>query len=182
LKRLFPGVYGRIIDLAKPKNPRYNLAMTVALGGQVDSIVVQDEKTGMECIQYMKEQRVGTATFLPLDTIKTKPFDEGLRNLGKRMHFVWPSTYWLGVSPIIDVIQFDPIYQRAFEYVCGSTLVVETLDQARKYAFGGKDRHRVVALDGSLILKSGLMTGGLGSSSRLEKKASRWVSFTTFHD
>lgn len=85
LKRLFPGVHGRIIDLAQPKNPRYNLAMTVALGSHMDSVVVQDEKTGMDCIQYMKEQRVGTATFLPLDTIKSKPIDEQLRNLGKRV-------------------------------------------------------------------------------------------------
>lgn len=67
------------------------------------------------------------------------------------------------------------MYQRAFEYVCGSTLVVDTLDQARKYAFGGKDRYKVVAIDGTLILKSGLMTGGLGSSGRLERKANRWV-------
>lgn len=84
MKRLFPGVHGRIIDLAQPKNPRYNLAMTVALGSHMDSVVVQDEKTGMDCIQYMKEQRVGTATFLPLDTIKSKAVDEQLRSLGKR--------------------------------------------------------------------------------------------------
>lgn len=61
------------------------------------------------------------------------------------------------------------------EYVCGSTLVVDTLEQARKLAFG-RQRYKVVTVDGSLILKSGLMTGGTTSSGKLEAKAKRWVS------
>jgi structural maintenance of chromosome 1 len=58
--------------------------MTVALGKHMDSVVVSDQKTGMQCIEYMKEQRVGTATFIPLEGIKTRPLEENLRSLGKR--------------------------------------------------------------------------------------------------
>lgn len=85
MKRLYPGVFGRIIDLCQPKNTKHHLAITVALGKHMDSIVVENEKVGFQCIEYLKEQRVGTATFIPLDAIKTRPLEENLRNLGKRM-------------------------------------------------------------------------------------------------
>lgn len=85
MKRLYPGVFGRIIDLSQPKNTKHNVAITVALGKHMDSIVVENEKVGFQCIEYLKEQRVGTATFIPLDAIKTQPIQENLRNLGKRM-------------------------------------------------------------------------------------------------
>uniref|UniRef100_A0A6B2KWD3 Structural maintenance of chromosomes protein n=1 Tax=Arcella intermedia TaxID=1963864 RepID=A0A6B2KWD3_9EUKA len=159
MRRLFPGVHGRVLDIAQPKHQRHNLAMTVALGNHMDSIVVDDEKVGFECIEYLKEQRVGIATFLPIESIKSTPVDDSLRNLGKDVH------------PIIDLLSFDRTFLKPMEFVCGTTLVVETLDQARKLAFG-KERRRVVTVDGTLILKSGLMTGGL--TSRLERSAKRW--------
>lgn len=87
----------------------------------------------------------------------------------------WTFTQSLGVHPIIDVMQFDPHFQKAFEYVCGTTLVVETLDDARKVAFGGKERQKVVTVDGNLISKSGMMTGGTSTSGRIAEKARRWV-------
>lgn len=51
LKQLFPGVHGRMIDLCKPIQTRYNLALTVAMGRFMDAIVVEDEHTGKECIK-----------------------------------------------------------------------------------------------------------------------------------
>lgn len=70
LKRHYPGVQGRLVDLCKPTQRRYNMAVTVAAGKNMDAIVVDTKATGFECIQYLREQRVGTATFLPLDSLK----------------------------------------------------------------------------------------------------------------
>src|SRR5690606_27224793 len=70
LKRIFPGVHGRMIDLCRPSNRKYELAISVALGKNLDAIVVEQESTAIACIQYLKEQRVGQATFIPLDTIQ----------------------------------------------------------------------------------------------------------------
>jgi len=121
MKRLFPNrIFGRVIDICQPKNARYNVAMTVAMGKHLDSIVVQDDKTALgsdqfldfeflevflkffvsECIRYLKDQHVGSATFIPLTTIKSKPIDDSLRNLGRRVY------------PIIDVLNFDKQFQR----------------------------------------------------------------------
>lgn len=59
----------------------------------MDAIVVEDEKTATECIQYMKEQRLGTATFIPLDKIRVKPVSERYRMLGGT------------AKPLLDVMQ-----------------------------------------------------------------------------
>ena len=59
LKRHFPGVRGRLVDLCRPTQRRYNLAVTVAGGKDMDAIVVDKKETGFECIQYLREQRVG---------------------------------------------------------------------------------------------------------------------------
>lgn len=51
LKRLFQGVHGRMTDLCRPTQKKYNLAVTVAMGKLMDAVVVEDEKTGKECIK-----------------------------------------------------------------------------------------------------------------------------------
>lgn len=53
LKRLFQGVHGRMTDLCRPTQKKYNLAVTVAMGKLMDAVVVEDEKTGKECIKVL---------------------------------------------------------------------------------------------------------------------------------
>lgn len=139
LKRLYPSVLGRVVDLCKISQPnKYSVAVTVAMGSKMEAIVVQDEKTAMECIQYMREQRVGIATFLPLDTLKVKPFDDRLRQKGRL---------------VTDVLTYDPIVAKAVQYACGNILLCETLDEAKQLCFG-KERHKAVTTDGTLVEKS----------------------------
>ncbi|KAE9612204.1 hypothetical protein Lal_00022122 [Lupinus albus] len=82
LKRLFQGVQGRMTDLCRPTQKKYNLAVTVAMGKFMDAVVVEDEKTGKECIKYLKDQRLPPQTFIPLQSIRVKPIMERLRTLG----------------------------------------------------------------------------------------------------
>lgn len=97
LKRLFPGVLGRVSDLVSPIHRRFNVAVTVALGKHMDAVIVQDEKTALDCVQYMREQRAGIATFLPLDTLRVKPIDERLRTEHKL---------------VIDVLRYDAAIEK----------------------------------------------------------------------
>jgi structural maintenance of chromosome 1 len=53
LKRLFPGVHGRMTELCRPSQKKYNLAVTVAMGKFMDAVVVEDESTGKECIKVL---------------------------------------------------------------------------------------------------------------------------------
>ncbi|XP_047439404.1 structural maintenance of chromosomes protein 1A [Mugil cephalus] len=160
IKRLYPGsVYGRLIDLCQPTQKKYQIAVTKVLGKNMDAIIVDSEKTGRDCIQYIKEQRGEPETFLPLDYLEVKPTDEKLRELR-------------GAKLVIDVIRYEPPHiKKALQYACGNALVCENVEDARKIAFGGPYRHKTVALDGTLFQKSGVISGG---ASDLKAKARRW--------
>jgi chromosome segregation ATPase len=142
-----PNVFGTISDLIKiPKE--YAVAVEVAGGNRLQNLVVKDTKTATECINYLKKNKIGRATFLPLNRIKPKTLSAEQRSLLKK-----PGV----VGLIKDLIKFDPKYSRAIEYVFGNTLVVENLGVARQIGIG---KVRMVTLDGDLVEKSGAMIGG----------------------
>ncbi|KAJ3276363.1 Structural maintenance of chromosomes protein 1 [Terramyces sp. JEL0728] len=158
LKTLFPGFKGKIIDLCKPNQRKYDQAVSVTMGKQMDSIVVDTEKTAIECINYLKEQRLEKLTFIPLDTISAKPVNEKYRNYN-------------GAKLALDVLQFLPVYERAIKYVVGNTMVSEELGIAKHLAFDKSVK--VVLLDGTVFHKTGMITGGSGdqnSSKRWQEK------------
>eukprot|EP01033_Poteriospumella_lacustris_P004159 gene4159-2963_t len=70
MKSLIPGVYGRLHDLCRPIQKQYALAITVAGGKMMEAVVVDSAKTASECIQYLKEQRVGVCSFIPLNHVR----------------------------------------------------------------------------------------------------------------
>lgn len=70
---LFLLQYGRLIDLCQPTQKKYQIAVTKVLGKNMDAIIVDSEKTGRDCIQYIKEQRGEPETFLPLDYLEVIP-------------------------------------------------------------------------------------------------------------
>lgn len=160
LKRVFPGVFGRLTDLCKPTQRKYDLAVSTILGRNIDAIVVDCEKTGIECIQYMRDQRSGTATFLPLDTLSVKPINEKYRNFAR------------GARLAVDVIQVDPRFERAVHFACGNALVCETLEVAKDVCWGRNQEVKAVTLEGTVLHKTGLMTGGTSVSSNRDAK--RW--------
>ncbi|KAM1684399.1 hypothetical protein TB2_035158 [Malus domestica] len=149
LKRLFHGVHGRMTELCRPTQKKYNLAVTVAMGKFMDAVVVEDEQTGKECIKYLKEQRLPPQTFIPLQSVRVKPVMERLRNLG-------------GTAKLI----FDAIL-----FAVGNTLVCDELDEAKRLSWTG-ERFKVVTVDGILLAKSGTMTGG--TSGGMEARSKQW--------
>ncbi|XP_008805238.1 structural maintenance of chromosomes protein 1 [Phoenix dactylifera] len=163
LKRLFPGVHGRMTELCRPSQKKYNLAVTVAMGKFMDAIVVEDENTGKECIEYLKEQRLPPQTFIPLQSVRVKPIIEKLRTLGGTAQLVF------------DVIQFDRSLEKAILYAVGNTLVCDGLEEAKILSWSG-ERYKVVTVDGILLTKSGTMTGGI--SGGMEARSNKWDDST----
>lgn len=160
MKRMFPGVHGRLTELIKVTQKKYELAVITVLGREADAVVVEDAKTAKECIQYLKEQRIQSMQFIPLKEIKVQAINERLRHLGGSSRL------------IVDVLQFDKSRERAILFACGDTVVCDTHAEAKKLAFGGAQRIKSVSLDGTLVDKSGRLTGG--SSSGLAEKANRF--------
>ncbi|KZT07028.1 cohesin complex subunit psm1 [Laetiporus sulphureus 93-53] len=161
LQRIFPGVRGRVIDLCKPTQRKYETAVSVVLGRNIDAIVVDEEKTAIDCIEYMRNQRAGQATFIPLDTIQVKPINDKFRSFAK------------GVRLAVDVIQYEPAVERAMHHACGNALVCDTMEVARYVCYEKGQEVKAVTLEGTIIHKSGLITGGRsthGTSRKWEEK------------
>ncbi|XP_021543484.1 structural maintenance of chromosomes protein 1B isoform X2 [Neomonachus schauinslandi] len=160
LKRLYPdSVFGRLLDLCHPIHKKYQLAVTKVFGRYMVAIVVASEKVAKDCIRFLKEERAEPETFLALDYLDIKPINERLREIK-------------GCKMVIDVIKTQfPQLKKVIQFVCGNGLVCETVEEARHIAFGGPERRKTVALDGTLFLKSGVISGG---SSDLKYKARCW--------
>ncbi|KXL43517.1 hypothetical protein M433DRAFT_5544 [Acidomyces richmondensis BFW] len=154
LKRIFPGVRGMIHQLCKPKQKKYEAAVVIALGRSWDSVVVDTEKTARDCMQYLRDQRLGIFTFLPLDTIIHQQPNANLRGLHQGMRLA------------IDTIEFDTSVERAMSYACGNTIVCDSLKVARHLCYERKIEAKAVTLDGTVIHKGGNMTGGSEPNDR----------------
>ncbi|KAJ3819709.1 SMCs flexible hinge [Lentinula raphanica] len=161
LQRIFPGVRGRVIDLCKPSQRKYETAVSVVLGRNIDAVVVDEEKTAIDCIEYMRNQRAGQATFIPLDTIQVKPVNDKFRSFAK------------GARLAVDVIQYEPAVERAMHHACGNALVCDTMDVAKYVCYDKGQEVKAVTLEGTIIHKSGLITGGRsthGSEKKWDEK------------
>ncbi|KZT54653.1 condensin complex subunit SMC1 [Calocera cornea HHB12733] len=148
LQRLFPGVRGRVINLCKPIARKYDTAVSIVLGKDIDSIVVDEEKQAIECIEYLRNQRKGQATFLPLDTLQTKTIHERYRNVAR------------GARLAFELIQYDSVVEKAMLHVCSNSLVCDTMKIAQDVCYNKGLDVKAVTLDGTVIHKSGLITGG----------------------
>ncbi|MEF8848562.1 MAG: chromosome segregation protein SMC [Candidatus Thermoplasmatota archaeon] len=146
------GIYGTIAELGKVEE-KYKNALEIAAGGRMQSIVVKNDSAASKSIKLLQKENLGRATFLPLNKMGAgKPRGKAL------MAVKDPKSHGFA----IDLIDFEDKYKKAFWYVFGDTIVVETLKDARRL-MGGV---RLVDLNGSLIESSGAMKGGSKSKSR----------------
>jgi chromosome segregation protein len=150
------GICGTIAELADVEE-KCEIALNVAAGNRMQAIVVENDECASNSIKYLKEKKIGRATFLPLNKML------GGRPRGKSLMAVKDS-----IGFAIDLVKFDEKYRNAFWYVFRDTMVVDNLTNARKL-MGGV---RIVTLDGELIESSGAMVGGILEKGLLKFGAS----------
>lgn len=149
------GICGAVGELLHVPE-KYESAIEIALGNNLQNIVTNTEQEAKEAIQYLKENHLGRATFLPLSSIKGKKLihDKILSENGV-----------LGVAS--DLISYDMVYDNVIQSLLGRTIIIENIDKAvllsKKYQY----QYRIVTLEGDLLNAGGSMTGG-----SLQKKAS----------
>jgi structural maintenance of chromosome 1 len=154
LKRVFPLVRGRVVDLCKPTQHRYAHAVETILGRHINSVVVDTEKCATECINYLSSARLPVRTFIPLDTIMTKPVNANLRSIHRNAK--------LG----IDVVNYERAHERAMAYVFGNAVVCDDYSVAREITLTRAHEVKCVCLDGTVINKNGTITGGQSKQTR----------------
>jgi len=135
------GVHGTIADLAKAP-AEYAVALNTAAGNKLQFVVCDTDQIAADAIRYLKEERLGRVTLLPLNKLKP-PQLPPLKEPGV-------------IDYAVNLLEYDPKYDRAFSVVLGGTVVVDTLERARKLI----GKYRMVTLEGELIERSGAMTGG----------------------
>lgn len=140
-------IYGTIAQLGEVEE-KYRLALDVAVGSYLSSLVVDSDRTAQVCIEYLREQHLGVATFLPLNKIKPRFVSSDIQELAKR-----PGVHGLAS----DLLKFGDKFSAIFSYILGNTLIVENIDVARDIGIG---RVRMVTLEGDILETSGSMKGG----------------------
>ena len=123
----------------------YEVAIETALGFALQNIVVEDEKSARAAIAFLKAEKGGRATFLPLDTMQGSRFSGRLT----------------GTAEVAaDLVEADPRYQNIVNNLLGRIIVVEDLAEASAVARNLGYRNRIVTLDGQVINAGGSFTGG----------------------
>lgn len=155
-----PGIHGVVADLIKVQK-KYEVAIETALGGSIQNIVTDNDQTAKYLIEFLKRNRYGRATFLPLTNMRKSSFTNvaALKEQGV-------------VGTADTLVEADALYQTLLSQLLGRTLVVDTIDHA--IAIGRKYSHslRIVTLEGELLSPGGSMTGGAfkNSSNLLGRK------------
>ena len=148
------GIHGVVADIISTEQ-KYEIAIETALGGSIQNIVTDSEATAKQLIEYLKKNRYGRATFLPLTSIN------GSQNFSQPAALKEKGV--LGLAH--DLVQVDGQYKGLARYLLGRVVVVDTIDNAialaRKYRYS----LRIVTLEGELLSAGGSMTGGAFKNS-----------------
>ncbi len=155
------GVRGVVADLVTT-DKQYETAIETALGGSIQNVVTDSEQTAKQLIEYLKKNRYGRVTFLPLTSIG------GSGSFGKPEALKEPGV--IGLAS--ELVHVAPEYQVLARYLLGRVVVADTIDHAIALAKKYKYSLRIVTLEGELLSAGGSMTGGAfkNSSNLLGRK------------
>jgi chromosome segregation protein len=144
-----PGVLGVVTEIVKTVSG-FETAIETALGAATQNIVTETEDDAKKAIEFLKENKAGRLTFLPIRTIRANMFDSE-PEFERMRGFAGYAT---------DCVSFDEKYRGVFEYLLGRTVVAETLDDAIALSAKNGTGWRIVTKDGEIISPAGALTGG----------------------
>ena len=147
-KGIIRGVHGPVSKIIKVEK-KYTVAIETALGNNIQNIVVDSEADAKRAISFLKSNNGGRATFMPINSIKSRDFKEnGFENIYG----------FVGIAS--DLVETDSKYSEIIRYLLGGTIVTEDIDSAVALAKKYDYRVKVVSLDGQVVNPGGSLTGG----------------------
>lgn len=156
-----PGIHGVVADLIKVEK-KYETAIETALGGSIQNIVTSDEETAKKMVRYLKENKYGRATFLPLTSVTGRNQNTNERALACE-----------GVIGMANtLVKTQSLYEGVMAYLLGRVIVVDTIDHAVVLAREFHYSLNIVTLDGEHLSPGGSISGGAfrNSSNLLGRK------------
>lgn len=145
-KEKFGKIYGLLSELGDTEE-KYRTALEAAAGSYLSSVVVENEETARLAIEFLRNNRLGIATFLPLNKINPRQ--------GENIDWILSQEGVLGLAK--DIIKHESKFANIFSFVFGQTIVVEDLMAAKRIGIG---KARMVTLAGDIVEKTGVMKGG----------------------
>ena len=145
------GIVGAVAELVTvPKN--ISLAIETALGAAAQHVITDNEQSARKAISYLKQQRVGRATFLPLTTIKPRQLSPSIKSR------VATHPGFVGIAS--ELVTYEASISQVIENILGLTIIAKDLSTANELAKSINFQYRVVSLEGDVMNPGGSMTGG----------------------
>lgn len=139
-------VVGEVITVKK----EYETSLEVALGSTISNVITEDEIVAKYLINYLKDRKIGRATFLPLTIIKGNAL-----NLSS---VITSLDGYIGIAS--ELVEYDKKYENAINYILGRTIICDNMDNGLKIAKATSYNYRIVTLLGEIINPGGALTGG----------------------
>ena len=157
---------GKVLEI----DEKYSTAIDVALGSSANFLIVENTKCAEEAIKFLKENKLGRATFFPLDIIASRYLPDTI------LHLIEKEKGFIGIAS--DLVKTKEIYQNILENQLGNVIVVKDMATLEKIGHIVNHKYRLVTLDGELSHAGGSLTGGslkksmsiIGMKRELENK------------
>ena len=143
LKKDIKGIYGLVSELFSLKNKEHSISVIRSIGRRGDFIIVENEETARQCIEKLKNEKLGFYTFVPLTTVKSSYSFDKLDDV--RI-----------IDYIINLVDFTENLAPAMKFVFGDTVLIKDFDSAKELIH----QYRMVLPDGSVFEKTGTVSGG----------------------
>ncbi|MDO5707687.1 MAG: chromosome segregation protein SMC [Andreesenia angusta] len=162
------GVLGVVAELIRT-DKKYEKAVEVALGGSIQNIVTEDTRYARDYINYLKKNRLGRITFLPLDNIKPRYLNNSEKNILNEKGIIGTAS---------NIIEYDNRFDNIFNYLLGRVIIVDDIDNMIEISKKYNNSLKMVTLEGDIMNPGGSMTGGnfrgnslslLGRSRQIEE-------------
>ena len=142
------GVLGKLLEV----DNKYGVAIETALGANINVVVVEDVEKAKTAIEYLKENKLGRATFYPISVIKPRFIEQRIIDLVKK------EKGFIGIGA--ELVKYDKKYKDIVFNQLGNVLIVENLDSLNKIAKLIDYKYRLVSLEGEVSQTGGALTGG----------------------
>ena len=150
-------IVGNIIDV----EPTYLTAITTSLGAAFNNIIVDNASSAEEAIKYLKENKFGRVTFLPINVMKPKYVDEKILNILKHQEGF--------INIASNLVRTESLYQTIISNQLGNTLIVDNIKNANIISKQINFQYKIVSLSGEIVHVGGAITGGETSKIRSAK-------------
>ena len=152
------GIHDVVIKLIETSE-QYVTALDISLGAASSHIICDSKNNAKEAINYLKENNLGRATFLPLDVIKPRTIDNDTYEILKKENGF--------INIASSLINYDLKYKNIMLNLLGTTIICDNLDNANRISKNIKNRYKVVTLTGEVVNTGGSITGGNTSKSSI---------------